>query len=247
MPQDPAAALGSLLRASTIQDHEEILHAANAAIKANKNDVVSHHIKVVALLNINRFDDALRVLAAGGPKLQADCALERAYAFYKIGSLDEAVSVLDAAGSKHRGFSHVAAQVDYRAERFNKARDAYQELLASDPSGEETDLNINIKATTAQSLWQGSAVRTETLVERPPDNFMLCYNAACAAIARGALETAASLLQRASRLCDASDDLTVEEKQVEMRPILAQQAYVYARMGKTKDALDLVQALGTTE
>jgi signal recognition particle subunit SRP72 len=247
MPQDPAAALSSLLRASSIQDHDEILNAANAALKANKNDVASQHVKVVALLNLNRFDDALRIISAGGGKLDAACALEKAYALYKTGALDEASEVLKTTGVKERGFSHVAAQIHYRAERFGEARDLYENLLGAGAGAEENDININTTAALAQGLWQDSASQFQAKSAPAPDTFMLCFNAGCAAMARGEFDASLKLLQQAIRLCDASDDLTQEDKQAEMRPLLAQQAYVYAKMGKRKQALDLYRSLGSTE
>lgn len=243
MPQDPAAALSALLRASTITDHEEVLKAANAAIKANKSDVTSQHTRVVALLNLDRFDDALRAIDEGGFKLEAACYLEKAYALYKTGKLEDASAVLKLVGLEKRSFSHVAAQVAYRAERFDDACNIYSRLLATDAADEENDLGINFKAAAAQAEWRGVPPSVPSS-EDQLDTFEVCYNVACSYIARNSLDKASSLLQRAARLCDASDDLAEEDKQAEMQPILAQQAYVYARMGKLKEALDLYKSLG---
>ncbi|KAF7547826.1 hypothetical protein G7Z17_g7464 [Cylindrodendrum hubeiense] len=243
MPQDPAAALSALLRASSIQDHDEILKAANAAIKVNKTDVASQHTRIVALLKLDRFDDALRAIAEGGTKLNALCVLEQAYALYKTNKLDDATSVLQAAGLEKKSFSHVAAQVAYRAERFDDARTIYSRLLdADDDTDEENDLSINIRAAAAQSEWLGYSFMNPPPIQES-DGFEVCYNAACACIARGSLDEAANLLQRSIRLCDASDDLTQEDKEAEMRPILAQQAYVHAKTGKLKEALELYRSL----
>jgi signal recognition particle subunit SRP72 len=247
MPQDPAAALSALLRQSSIEDHDEVLKAANAAIKANKNDTDSQHTRIVALLKLDRFEDALRAIADGSPALHARIALEHAYALYKTGKLDEATSALQSAGlDKNRSLQHVAAQVAYRAERFDEACNIYSRLLDTDPADEENDIGINLRAAFAQSSWLGYFV-TDKFTVQDSDGFELCYNAACAHIANGSLETAADLLQRASRLCDASDDLTEEDKQAEMRPILAQQAYVFAKLGKLKEALDLYNSLSSTK
>ncbi|KAM0558158.1 hypothetical protein ACHAPJ_004842 [Fusarium lateritium] len=246
MPQDPAAALSALLRQSSIEDHEEVLKAANAALKANKNNTDSQRTRIIALLKLDRFEDALRAIADGTPTLHSRTALEHAYALYKTGKLDEATSVLQSAGiEKKRNLQHVAAQVAYRAERFDEARNIYSRLLDTDPADEENDISINLRAAFAQSSWLGYSVADKVSVQ-DSDGFELCYNAACAHIASGSLETAADLLQRAIRLCDASDDLTEEDKQAEMRPILAQQAYVYAKLGKLKEALDLYTSLSST-
>ncbi|KAF4969468.1 hypothetical protein FSARC_3326 [Fusarium sarcochroum] len=246
MPQDPAAALSALLRQSSIQDHDEVLKAANAAIKANKSDADSQHTRIIALLKLDRFEDALRAIADSPLTIHSRIALEHAYALYKTGKLTEATSVLQSAGlEKKRNLQHVAAQVAYRAERFDEACNIYSRLLDTDPAGEENDISINLRAAFAQSGWLGYSVADRVSVQ-DSDGFEMCYNAACAHIASGSLETAADLLQRASRLCDASDDLTEEDKQAEMRPILAQQAYVYAKLGKLKEALDLYNSLSST-
>lgn len=247
MPQDPAAALSALLRSSSIEDHEEILKAANAAIKANKSDAGHQHTRIIALLKLDRFDDALRAIAEGGIVIEAKCALEKAYALYKTGKLEDAASVLKAVGLSDRSFQHVAAQVAYRAERFDEAREIYQRLLDSDVAGEESDLNINIKAAIAQGEWQGTASSELPVDHEELDTFEVCYNVACYYIAQGDLSRASGLLQRAVKLCDASDDLTEEDKEAEMQPILAQQAYVYAKLGKVKESLDLLTSLGSVE
>jgi len=118
MPQDPATILAAVLRAATIDDHEEVLKAANAAIKANRADEDAQHTRVVALLKLDRFDDAVRAISEGGVKIESRCALEKAYALYKLGQLDEAAAHLKSFGLGKRSFSHVASQVAYRAERF---------------------------------------------------------------------------------------------------------------------------------
>lgn len=247
MPQDPAAALSALLRSSSIEDHDEILKAANAAIKANKNDLGHQHTRVVALLKLDRFDDALRSIAEGGDSLEKACVLEKAYALYKTGKLDEATSVLEASSSTDRGFQHVAAQVAYRAERFEQAGQIYQDILSGDAGLEESDLKINLKAAVAQAEWKGTTISRPLEDQDQLDAFELSYNEACSYIARGEFTQASELLQRAVKLCDASDDLSEEDRQAEMRPILAQQAYVYARLGKTKEALDLLNSIGPAE
>lgn len=248
MPQDPAAALSALLRSASIQDHEEVLRAANAALKANKAGTTAQHTRVVALLHLDRFDDALRAIGEAGDKLENACVLERVYALYKTGKLDDATTVLKSVGLEERSLSHVAAQVAYRAERFDEVHAIYQKLSSDDDSADEkNDLNINSKAATAQAEWQGITPSQPADDDEQPDAFEVCFNIACSCIARGALEQASSLLQRAARLCDASDDLSEEDKEAEMQPILAQQAYVYARLGKTKEAVDLYNSLAQSE
>ncbi|RDA89008.1 hypothetical protein CP532_0694 [Ophiocordyceps camponoti-leonardi (nom. inval.)] len=239
MPQDAVTALSNLLRSASIDDHDEILKAANAAIKADKNNELALHTRIVALLKLDRFEDALRALSEAGDKLQAVCLLEKAYSLYKTGRLDEASTVIRSADRDERSLRHVAAQVAYRAEKFGEAESIYRELMDADVAHEGNDLGINIKAAQAQAA-SGPA---ESALASLPDTFELCYNTACDHIARGSLGIASDLLLRAVDLCNASDDLTEEDKVAELQPMIAQQAYLYGRLGDAQKALDVYSTL----
>ncbi|KAF8861334.1 hypothetical protein BDZ45DRAFT_713321 [Acephala macrosclerotiorum] len=240
MASNPTATLTSLLRSSTIEDHDEVLKAANTVLKTKKNDPDALHTRVVALLKLDRFDDALRALDDGGDKLAERCVLEKAYALYKTGKLAEAEEL--AQGAKKRGLQHVAAQVAYRAEKFEDAARIYKELSAHQGpiEGEENDLRINSSAADAQLEWQGSGDKVEQSRKKPSredlEAFETSYNAACGCIARGDLGAGSVLLKRARDLCEALDELSDEEKRAEVLPIMVQQAYVFTKLGKLEEA-----------
>lgn len=105
----PAKTLSTLLQRSTIEDHEEVLRTCNASLKQSKGDVELQHIKVIALLKLDRYEDALGVLEEGGVKLKRSAAIERAYALYKIGELSEAKTIAKSI-AEDRGARHVEAQ-----------------------------------------------------------------------------------------------------------------------------------------
>lgn len=251
-------ALNSLLRGASIDDHAEALQLASAAVRAAKGDsahlVTAQHTRVVALLKLDRFDDALRAIAEGGDALGKTCVFERAYALYKTGDLDGAEAVLRAAGTPaartQRGLKHVTAQVAYRAEKFEQAAALYRQLGADDGAaryGEENDLRINLSATNAQLEWQGRGWAVSQEEKQPAredlEAFETAYNAACGCISRGDFAKAAVLLKRSRDLCEATEDLDEEEKKVELVPIVVQQAYVYTKLGKLDEAASLQNSL----
>lgn len=106
---DKAPSLDTLLRRTTIEDHEEILQACNASLKQSKKALGTLHAKVVALLKLERYEDALRVLEDGGEGLKNVAQLERSYALYRTGQLQEARDIAKGMDN-HRGASHVEAQ-----------------------------------------------------------------------------------------------------------------------------------------
>ncbi|OTA78137.1 hypothetical protein M434DRAFT_402287 [Hypoxylon sp. CO27-5] len=253
---NPAATLTSLLRASTIQDHDDILKAANAAINASKRDINSQHTRVVALLKLDRFDDVLRAIAEGGDGLEKECVFEKAYALYKSGQLEDAEKTLRTASGpskSSRAFRHLTAQVAYRAEKFSDAADVYHHLSQETGGlpGEENDLRINLLATNAQLEWNGLGNLVEEQEKQPSrdhlEAFETAYNAACTCIAKGDFTRASVFLKHAQDLCEASEDLSAEEKKSELLPILVQHAYVLARLGKEADAVALQNSLVASE
>lgn len=101
--------LRNLLQRSTIDDHDEVLKACNEALKKSKTDARAQHSKIVALIKLERYDDALRVFDEFGDALKEKAAVEFAYALYKSGRLAEAAEVA-ATSARGRGAKHVEAQ-----------------------------------------------------------------------------------------------------------------------------------------
>ncbi len=104
-----AQTISSLLQQTRLDDHEEVLKAANNVIKKSKNDTDAHHIRLIALLKLDRYDDALRVLEEGGDALKKQARLEWAYTLYKGGQLEKAEQSAKE-GNGARGLKHVEAQ-----------------------------------------------------------------------------------------------------------------------------------------
>ncbi|KAH6654947.1 hypothetical protein BKA67DRAFT_533896 [Truncatella angustata] len=250
---DPAAALTSLLRAASIQDHEEVLKAANAAIKADKSNTQAHHTRVVALLKLDRFHDALRALTDGGHELEKECSLEKAYALYKTGSLPDAQHVVESIQPLTRASRHLAGQIAYRAEKFHHAANIYRDLSRQSDGqpGEENDLNINTLATNAQLQWTGLGHLVDDEDKQPSredlEAFETAFNAACGCVARGDWSKASILLKRARDLCEASEDLSDQEKKAELLPLIIQHAYVLSRIGKEAEAKALQNSIVPSE
>ncbi|KAJ9639490.1 Signal recognition particle subunit SRP72 [Coniosporium tulheliwenetii] len=221
-----ATTLSSLLSRTHLTDHDEILSAANAVLKKSKGDPEAQHVKAVALLKLDRFDDALRVFEAGGDALKERARLEFAYALYKSGRPEEAAEVAGLDGAE-RGLRHLLAQATYRAEEFERAREVYGQLGGREAQtrGEEND-----------SGREGELVQKKKPAREDLEAFETAYNAACGCIARGELGQGEVLLRRARDLCNALEELTEEEKVAEIMPITVQLVYVLCRLGKMEEA-----------
>ncbi|KAL9608815.1 MAG: hypothetical protein Q9167_006372 [Letrouitia subvulpina] len=225
-----APSLDALLKRTVLEDHEEVLQACNAALKQSKKDITAQHVKAVALLKLDKYDDALRVLEEGGVSLKNEAQLETAYALYKSGKLDEAKNV---------------------AQKFLRAASLYKDLITSHASidNEENDLRINASATDTQLQWQKQGHLVKILAPRREDleAFETTYNAACVSIAQAEYGRGEVLLKRAKDLCDALEDLSEEEKVKELLPIDIQQVYVLSRLGKIDEAQELISSISLQE
>lgn len=102
--------LPSLLAQASIDDHDEILKAANAAVKKSRTDGDAHHAKAIALLHLDRYEDALDVFEHQ-QGLREKAPFEYAYALYKTGKGAKAAEIAEAAGpNAGRGMQHMLAQ-----------------------------------------------------------------------------------------------------------------------------------------
>ncbi|GCB23541.1 signal recognition particle subunit SRP72 [Aspergillus awamori] len=245
-----AQSLSSLLQRATIDDHEEVLQSCNAALAKSKSDLHAQHIKAVALLKLDRYEDCLRVFEEAGDGLKKRAALEYAYALYKCGQLDPAIEVVSRVAGE-RGALHLEAQASYRSEKFRRAAEIYEELSKDDASlsNEENDLRINSWATDAQLQWKGypQFVRHNRPMRDDLEAFETVYNAACLSIAKGEFQQGQVLLTRAKELCRTSEDLTPEDRAAELLPIAVQQLYVLLRQGKSEEAQSVLEEISVSD
>ena len=101
--------LTALLQHATISDHDEILKECNAALKSSKNAPELLHTRIVALLKLERYEDVLKALEEGSKQLQEITKVEKAYALYRTGQLEEAKDLARSIGDS-RAARHVEAQ-----------------------------------------------------------------------------------------------------------------------------------------
>ncbi|MCJ1398296.1 Signal recognition particle core component [Xylographa trunciseda] len=240
------SALGNLLRKTTIVDHDEVLRAANAELKISKSDTKAQRTKVIALLQLDRYDEAVHVFEEAGDKLKKTAQLEHAYALYKSGRLEQAQEIAQEI-EDNRGARHLEAQTHYRLEEFSKAAKIYKTLTDNHQTAvenEENDLRINGSAADAQLEWkrQGDFVLKKKAGRDDLEAFETAYNAACACIARGEFSQAEVLLKRANDLCSLSD-LSDDLKSDELLPISVQQLCVLSALGKREQAERLASTI----
>ncbi|QDS74703.1 hypothetical protein FKW77_000526 [Venturia effusa] len=234
--------LTALLKQTHLDTDEELLKAANATLKKSKADELAQHVRVVALLKQDRWEDAVRAFEDSGDALKEKAKFEYAYALYKSGNLEQAEEVVSSGHADERGIKHVLAQTAYRLEKFETAAELYAQLSSPALQDEEADLKINSGAVNAQLEWKGLG----HLITRKPertDTFESAYNAACISIGKGQLGLGEVLLRKAIDLCNGSEDLSDDDKISERLPIIVQHIYVLAQQGREEEARKLYNTI----
>lgn len=113
-PSDPLELL--LKEISLVKDevdHEKVLKLANQSLKTSKGDITALQTKIVALLHLDRHEDALKVFKGNGGSLEETAQLELGYCVYKTGDLKRATELAEKSlytGKSSRAFKHIAAQ-----------------------------------------------------------------------------------------------------------------------------------------
>src|SRR5690606_25743941 len=111
-PAQLASFLKDLSLTDELPDHEQILKKANNVLNNHKANPLATHAKAVALLSLDRFDEALKLLESND---FPEALVEKAYALYKVGRIEDVASICnnvgpDAAPRTIRALKHVDAQ-----------------------------------------------------------------------------------------------------------------------------------------
>jgi len=233
--------LTSLLKKSTLDDHDALLQAADGALKSSPNDTQAQQIRAIALLKLERYSDALAYF--GDVKdLQESLPEAYSYCLYRSGKFEEAVAAASSVQNS-RGAQHIKLQAAYRAEDWDAASQAYDTLSASNVPKEDFDLRVNKLAIDAEGLWLEKFAKSAVPRAKPDDlaAFETAYNAACISVSKGQLEEADRLLKRAVSLCEHHEELSDEDKTVELVPLKAQRIFILQRLGKAEEAATLAK------
>jgi len=233
--------LASLLKKSTLDDDETLLQAAESDLKSSPNDEQAQQTKAIALLKLERYSDALKYFNET-TTLQQSLPEAYSYSLYRSGKFEEAVAA--ASSTQHsRGAQHIILQAAYRAEDWEAAIQAHEALSKSTVAKEDFDLRVNKLAVDAEGLWLEQISKSAVPRAKTDDlsAFETAYNSACISVSKGQLAEADVLLKRAVSLCEHHEELSDDEKVVELVPLKAQRIFVLRRIGKDEEAAALAK------
>ncbi|KNE70041.1 hypothetical protein AMAG_15031 [Allomyces macrogynus ATCC 38327] len=236
---DAAAALRAQLQ--PLLDRER--YADAVALCANSTDPVIQHVHAVALIRLERYDDALEVLGV----LPAQ-AFERAYCLYRLNRLDDALLVVDGLDQDDANVQQLKAQILYRLEEWDACLQLHDAMVEAMPEvhPDYDDLRTNHHAVLAARAFSTSTAVAPPATPITPaalDSYEAHFNAGTLALAVGQPLLAITHLATARTLV-AQQYSHPRDKSIlarEIAPIAVQLAAAYQAAGHTIEAVNTVR------
>ncbi|KAH9401230.1 Signal recognition particle core component [Tyrophagus putrescentiae] len=233
---DPAAALSGLFAELKKLEHngdfEKALKTANKILDLNKENQKAFHCKVVCLIQLNKFEEALSLLNGSSEEVQLALNFEKAYCEYRLNQVNEALETLklsDANADFAR--DELKIQALYRIEDYEQnSGDDY-----------EDERYVNLTAVLAGlSLEKAGDVDDADFLDLSENTYEIVYNKACILIGKGQYEAAVRKLEQAEESCRKfleEDGANEEEIEAELAIIKAQIVFCQQKLGKSELSL----------
>ena len=201
------------------------------------NDLQSFKNCLVALINLDLYEQATKIVSKIPEKFIESLILEITYVYYKVGKSKEILQLYEKYSAQIEskqvqiGLKHVLAQTYYKIGDYQKALGLYKELI-NESSDSQSDLLVNEQAIISQLIFQnGKATVTRSSSELDSTNYDMLFNEAIIEIAKANLVKALQLLKQAHKVC-SDNNLSDEDVETELLPINLTIAYVYQLQGE---------------
>ena len=209
-------------------------------MEVDPNHSKAIHCKIVCLIQLNEFEEALKYIENQNEEIRKNFHLEQAYCQYRLNNVEESLKCLNGKDvSDDLGANELKAQTLYRIENFDDCYSSYVDLIKNSNDDYEDERMVNLAAVIVGLKNINSNIKYD-LASISNSTYEVIYNKACALVAIEQYTKAIAKLQDAEMVCKKfleDDGATEEEIQSELAIIHAQIAYCNQRMGKTDQAL----------
>lgn len=243
--------------ASEVSEHKQIYDISFEYLSKVKqyNDIKSFHNCIVALINLEAYSRALKLISEVPEDVHKGFVLEKAYVYYKTGNSDLLRQLYEDKSFENnevlaRAMKHIVAQDLYKNGNSLEALELYQNLIKNNKDIDNLlDLACNERATLFQlSVLDEKDIHALTS-QSIDETYDLLLNDALIHLSKNELDTAIVLLERASEKCTTqllSDSMSDDDLLVELAPIKLTLAYIYQLTGKKEAALDIMKEVDTS-
>ncbi|GFO21232.1 signal recognition particle subunit srp72 [Plakobranchus ocellatus] len=225
-----------LNRCGQKQEYEKAIRIANKILQQQPSEFAAFNCKVVSLILLDRFDEALSVI--NKDKVHTGLLkFEKAYCEYRLNRTKEALTTLRSITNHDTRSKELLCQVLYRMEDFEECFDLYRDVIKNSQDDNDGERETNLAAVVASmQLWGIKDMDDAGLEE---DSYEICYNNACYYIGKGDLNTGLEKLAKAEELLKNDPDLAEDELEEELAIIRVQRGYIYQCQGQNDQASQL--------
>ncbi|KAI8639069.1 hypothetical protein BD408DRAFT_422081 [Parasitella parasitica] len=240
----------------TVDDYDDArsLEICDKLIKLGPQDQLALQCKVITLIRLEKYKDALTMIARQFRSSDIDLSYEKIYCYYRTNQLAPAMELLQEIKSKssspNPSLSYLEAQLLYSQGQFERAVEVYESLLKSSDKNSNIydEIQVNLLAAKAGLLFSANKsagpAKDKSELKESADLYEVAYNAASVYLARGDVKKAQEQLELAHKQCsDRSQGMSKEEQEQELAAISAQLGYTYQLQGRSNDAMNIYKQL----
>uniref|UniRef100_A0A8D8W6P3 Signal recognition particle subunit SRP72 n=1 Tax=Cacopsylla melanoneura TaxID=428564 RepID=A0A8D8W6P3_9HEMI len=218
---------------------DKALKSANKILHSYPDEEKALQCKIVSLLQLNKFDDALQTFEKYS-KISENLQFEKAYCHYRLSNIKKALEIIDESNDNSLRMKELKAQVLYRLENYEDCYKVYKEVIKNTHDEYEDERETNLAAVIANLAATQSKVDVPDLRE---STYELVYNAACSLIGKGQYIEAEKKLRLAEKLWKEALEDDEDEILDEIHILKVQQAYCMQMQGREKDSQNIYTSI----
>ncbi|KAH9518925.1 Signal recognition particle core component [Bulinus truncatus] len=235
-PSSTPSLYAELNRCGQKQEYEKAIRIANKILQQNPEEFAAFNCKIISLLFLDRFDEALTAINKDKTHTGA-LKFEKAYCEYRLNRTNEALNTLRSITSHTTRSKELLCQVLYRIEEYEECYSVYRDVIKNSQDDFDSERETNLAAVIASlQMWDKKDMDDPNFAE---SSYEICYNNACYWIGKGNLTNALEKLDKAEELLKNDSDLTEEELDEELAIIRVQRGYIFQKLGKNEQASQL--------
>ncbi|KAG1056959.1 hypothetical protein G6F43_001180 [Rhizopus delemar] len=235
---------------STIEndDDQQSLELCDQLLKLKPDDKTVLQCKVVSLIRLEKYKDALTLIARQFRNADIDMSYEKIYCYYRTNQFVPAMELLEQVKSTNKDSSllYLEAQILYSQGQFKQSVQVYESLLKTLNKKDVLydEIQVNLLAAKAGLLFSTNEQDTSAVKESSEDLYEVAYNTASVYLARGEISKAQEQLELAQKQCmEKSNHMSEEEQEEELAVIATQLGYTYQLQGRTTEAIKIYHSV----
>lgn len=240
-PSPLQSMFSELNKAIHVSDYKQVLKISNKIIhsKDGNKDEKAMHCKVVALIYLGQFEEALKFIQTT-PEIKNSLIFEKAYCHFRLHQMNEALDAINESKDLENRQMELKAQILFKLGSYEEALSLYKKLIKECADDFESERKANLLAATASmALWKNQS----TEIKLPLNTYEQMYNKGCELLGKGKSKEGEKMLENAIKACKEYfaeySESEEEELQEELSPLQVQLAYAIQLQGREEEALKI--------